>query len=359
MASVTSNFAPVRFSTADIPERDRVAVWREVIGRKIVRVDIEPLRDRPFHVDASLRVLPGLGIMSARMSAFRLARTPELVADGNADLRLAVNISGAETVVQRGREVTLGAGDAILVSMAETGSIVRPAPGRRFGFNIPRSVLAPLVTNVEAARMRWIPRETPALRLLMGYVGVLQDEDALATPELRRLVVSHIHDLAALVIGATRDAEAVAQGRGARAARLRAIMVDIAENLGRSDLSIDVVARRHQLGTPIFKGYSKPTERPFQNSSSDNASRGRAACCQIRVWRIGRSATSPAIAGFPIRRISAGASANSLAPRRPTFGPETAAIATDRTADAAAENCRCRPSSCRRHPNPSGPTPVR
>ena len=249
MTSATSRFAPVRFSTADIPERDRVAVWREVIGRKIVRVDIEPLRDRPFHVDASLHVLPGLGIMSAGMSEFRLARTPELVADGNADLRLAVNISGAETVVQRGREVALGAGDAILVSMAETGSIVRPAPGQRFGFNIPFNVLAPLVSNVEAAGMRRIPRETPALRLLMSYVGVLRDEDALATPELRRLVVSHIHDLLALVIGATRDAEAVAQGRGARAARLRAIMVDIGENLGRGDLSIDVIARRHRLGT--------------------------------------------------------------------------------------------------------------
>jgi AraC-like DNA-binding protein len=249
MIAATSKFAPVRFSTADIPERDRVAVWREIIGRKIVRVDIEPLRDKPFRVDASLRVLPGLGIMSARMSQFRLARSPELVADGNDDLRLAVNISGAEAVRQRGREVTLGSGDAILVSMAETGSIERYSSGQRLGFNIPRNVLAPLVTNVEAAAIRRIPRETPALRLLMNYVGVLQDEDALATPELRRLVVSHIHDLAALVVGATRDAEAVAQGRGARAARLHAIMVDVAENLGRSDLSIGAVARRHRLGT--------------------------------------------------------------------------------------------------------------
>src|SRR5712691_9426023 len=130
MTMPTSIFAPVRFSTADIPERDRVAVWREIIGRKIVRVDIEPLRDKPFRVDASLRVLPGLGIMSARMSEFRLARSPELVADGNDDLRLAVNISGAETVRQRGREVTLASGDAILVSMAETGSIVRFSSGQ-------------------------------------------------------------------------------------------------------------------------------------------------------------------------------------------------------------------------------------
>jgi AraC-like DNA-binding protein len=249
MSSTIGSRAPVRFSTADIPERDRVAVWREVIGRKVVRVDIEPLHDRPFHVDARLYGLPGVGIMSAQMSEFRLARSPALVADGNDDLRLAVNTSGAETVVQRGRELALGAGDAILVSMAETGSILRSSPGQRFGFNIPLNVLAPLVTDVEDAAVRLIPRDTPALRLLMSYVGVLRDEAAMATPELRRLVAAHIHDLVALALGATRDAEAVAQGRGARAARLRAIRLDIAENLGRGDFSIDLVARRHRLGT--------------------------------------------------------------------------------------------------------------
>jgi AraC-like DNA-binding protein len=244
----TSRFSSVRLSTADIPERDRVAVWREVIGRKIVRVDIEPLRDRPFRVDASLRRLPGLGFMSAEMSEFRLARSSILVADGNDDLRLAVNVTGAETVVQHGREVALGAGDAVLVSMAETGSVVRSSPGRRLGFNIPFNTLAPLVTDVDKVAMRRIPHGTPGLRMLVNYIGVLQDDDALATPELQRLAVSHVHDLVALSVGATRDAQAVAEGRGARAARLRAIMTDIAENLGQSDLSIDTVARRHRLG---------------------------------------------------------------------------------------------------------------
>lgn len=248
MSAALAAFAPVRFSSAAIPARDRVAVWREVIGREIVRVDIEPLPDRPFYVDANLRRLPDLAIMSADMSEFRLGRSPELVADGNDDLRLAVNIAGDETVVQRGREVALGAGDAILVSMAETGSIVRHSSGRRVGFNIPYKVLAPLVADVEAAGVRRIPRETPELRLLISYLGVLRNKNALATPGMRRAVASHIHDLAALVIGATRDGRAFAEARGARAARLHAIMEDIAANLSRGDLSIEFVARRHRLG---------------------------------------------------------------------------------------------------------------
>ena len=248
MTSAINAFAPVRFSTADFPERDRVAAWREVVGRKIVRVDIGPLQDRPFFVDASLHGLPGLGVMSAKMSEFRLARPADLLADGNDDLRLTVNVSGAETVVQRGREVVLGAGDATLVSMAETGTIVRSAPGERHGFNIALKALAPLVTKVEDAVACRIPRQTPALRLLMSYIDVVRDDDALATPELR-LVATHIQDLVALAIGATREAEAVALERGALAARLLAIKADIAENVGRGDLSVTVLARRHGLGT--------------------------------------------------------------------------------------------------------------
>ncbi len=248
MTSPISQFAPLRFSTTDFPEHDRVAIWREVIGRKIVRIDIEPLGEHPFQVEATLRGLPELGIMSAEMSPFRLERSPGLVADGNDDLRLAVNLSGREIVFQRGREALLDPGDAVLVSMGECGSIVRPSAGRRIGFNIPRKAIASLVADIDATCARSIPRDTPALRLLIAYLGILRDETALATPQLRRAVAFHIHDLVALAIGATKDAQALVQGRGARAARLHAIKADVVANLGRGDLSIEVVAQRHHLG---------------------------------------------------------------------------------------------------------------
>jgi hypothetical protein len=152
----------------------------EVIGRKYVRVDIEPMRDRPFRVESRLRGLPGLGIMTAEMSEFRLARTSELASDGNDDLHLGVNISGAETIVQRGQEVELRAGEATLLSMAETGTIVRTSPGQRLRFQIPLNALAPLVTRVEDAVLRPIPAGTTALRLLRSYLGAVEEDGALA-----------------------------------------------------------------------------------------------------------------------------------------------------------------------------------
>ena len=71
------------------------------------------------------------------------------------------------------------------------------------------------------------------------------------TPELQRLVATHIHDLIALVVGATRDGHAIAEGRGIRAARLRAIMSDITANLSDCDLTVAAVAQRQRV-TPRY-----------------------------------------------------------------------------------------------------------
>jgi AraC-like DNA-binding protein len=99
--------------------------------------------------------------------------------------------------------------------------------------------------------MRRIPRDSVELRLLTGYLGILKEEHALAEPHLHRLIVNQIYDLVAATIGATRDAMEVAQGRGVRAARLRAIRTEIADNLGRGDLSVDAVATRQGI-TPRY-----------------------------------------------------------------------------------------------------------
>jgi AraC-like DNA-binding protein len=244
MVSAISQFAAVRFSTSDLPERDRIATWREVVGRKLIRVEIEPFEDRPFHVDSIMRGLAGLRIVWARMSEFRVARTSGLLADGNSDFRLSVNVSGAETVTQRGRELALSAGDATLISMAETGSIVRSSPGQRLWFQVPYGVLAPLVSKVEDAVLRPIPSDTPALRLLRRYLRALEEDDVLTMPGLQHIAVTHICDLLAVALGATRDAAEAAYGRGVRAARLLAAKAFIVHNITRPDLSARSVAKR-------------------------------------------------------------------------------------------------------------------
>ena len=54
----------LRFSTDALPERDRLAIWREVFGRYVVKVEIEPLGTDGFSQSATLRNLPGLSLAS-------------------------------------------------------------------------------------------------------------------------------------------------------------------------------------------------------------------------------------------------------------------------------------------------------
>jgi AraC-like DNA-binding protein len=108
-----------------------------------------------------------------------------------------------------------------------------------------RQRLAPLVPGLEDAFMRPISRDVEALQLLTRYLCLFDDQHSLATPELCGLVVNHVYDLVALALGATRDAAAIANGRGVRAARLHAIKTEIFNSLSLHALSLAALAARH------------------------------------------------------------------------------------------------------------------
>ena len=63
----------------------------------------------------------------------------------------------------------------------------------------------------------------------------------------QRLAVSHVHDLAAVVLGATADRAELARNRGVRAARLEAIKADIIAHVDDGNLSAAAVAARHAM----------------------------------------------------------------------------------------------------------------
>lgn len=243
--------AMVSFSTDDLPEKDRVAMWREHFGRTALRVEIEPIEQGPFEASVTSRVLPGLHLLEGGVSAARLTRTRELIADGNDDLLMVVNRTGNITVSARGREVSLREGEAILRSSDEVSVFERRSYGASLSLRIPRSILSSLVVDVDRATMCAIPRQSGALKLLTSYMKALIDEHAPATTELQHLVASHISDLAALTLGATRDAESTAKVRGMPAAWLRAAKTYIIENSHRRDLSIGTVAA-HLGVTPRY-----------------------------------------------------------------------------------------------------------
>jgi len=190
-------------------------------------------------------LLPGLGIVSATATLLRVGRNRELIADGNDNLTLQISTT-AGLASQLGREAEVGAGDAVVLSNADVGTFTfqsTQSASKVLALSLPRSSLGSFLRDPDAAFVRAVPKEMEALRLLKRYVGIVEDAPALATPELRQLVVTHVYDLLALALGATHDAKEIAEGRGLRAARLAAIKAKVMAKLDHRDLSADTVGK--------------------------------------------------------------------------------------------------------------------
>jgi AraC-like DNA-binding protein len=241
MHSDAKDFAPVRFSTRALPEGERVAMWREEVGRRLVRLDIEPMSDLPFCVDATLRSMPGLATVAMSGPAMRLERTAALVANGDqGTVGLCVNLGKNVAVSARGRDEVLGRGDAVL--FPHDGPAFSAGMTGWLGVVIPYDALTSRVAGLDDAVMRKVPCCSAALRLLKGYIDQLNVTN-LGTLQLLESVVSHIHDLAALALGAN---EAVREGgmNAVAAARLGAARTHIERSLAEPELTVAAVARR-------------------------------------------------------------------------------------------------------------------
>jgi AraC-like DNA-binding protein len=246
MPSHGLDFSPRRFSTTKLPEKNRVPFWREVFGRQAVRLDIESRSNGSFNAEAMIRALPGLRSASFVSTPAHLERPNNMVADGDDALVLLISQRGILAASQRGRDVLLRPGGATLLLHAEP-SAVSHAHVRFEGLIVPRAPVAALVTNVEDAAMQPVAGSNDTLRLLKSYVRAICGGLAVEQPELRNLVTTHVHDLVALIIGASRDGMAVAEARGLAEARLTAIKADIIESIGRDNLALFTVAARHGL----------------------------------------------------------------------------------------------------------------
>jgi AraC-like DNA-binding protein len=220
--------ATLRFSTAGISEPARTQAVRELhlherTSPSAKLEPLEPLPDYPLHVELTKRTLPGLAV-----------------------------VRGCSMARQRDRDLILRDGDTLFATRDVTGfTLTRPAPGRFIGIRGSREGVARFLGRLDETPISLVPHRTEALSLLVTYASAIAEVLPLATPELQRLAVSHMHDLIAATIRATRHGRAIAEGRGIAAARLQAIIADISSHLGDGDLGVAEIARRHRV-TPRY-----------------------------------------------------------------------------------------------------------
>jgi AraC-like DNA-binding protein len=214
----------VRFSTNNFSESKRIDAYREIYSRTIVKHDIEPLGDQPFHFEADLRSLPGLGLASSVFSPCRRWHATEHI--DSDDLLLGIALRGGCVLRQRGREAVTGPGEAVLTSAAYPIDVIIGAPSRHIALRLPRALIESRIADLDACMTRGILGNIEVLPLLISYVDGFRLTE-LTNPAFCDVVVAHVYDLVALLLGARGDARHLAQEGGGRAARLAAILREI------------------------------------------------------------------------------------------------------------------------------------
>ncbi|MDD7971076.1 helix-turn-helix transcriptional regulator [Roseinatronobacter alkalisoli] len=233
------------FSSGNLPHAESIDATRDVY-RQLAQIELEPVGGT-FFSDLSVRVLPGLAIARIDTSACIARRASHNVADGNDDLIVQILTNGRSITSKTDSDVMcLTAGEAYLAPNECTGQSIYDMGAQGLSIAIPRAVLAPRLADRHLGQIAKLA-PSPELRLLARYASAIMDEADALPLNAGRIVATHLHDLAALALGATRDAARHAKDKGVRAARLQAITIDIEANLSNPSLSLDWLALRHGI----------------------------------------------------------------------------------------------------------------
>jgi AraC-like DNA-binding protein len=239
----------LRVTTGAFQAGGGVEAFREIFGRAILGIEIDPLDGHPLDINLTLRSLPGFAMAAGSLSPMRNRHTTELL--GNDDVVLVVMQRGAGEVKQYGRVATVNEGEAVLTANGAEATFTGHTPTRVINFRLSRRLLTPHVADLDALVARPIPRGNRVLQLLVGYAAMLDNQAELATPELRHMVATHMHGLAALLLGGGGDLGLPEQGL--RAARLRSIKDHILERMAHHDLTLADVSRSQQISESYIR----------------------------------------------------------------------------------------------------------
>jgi AraC-like DNA-binding protein len=242
-----------RISTEDLAENKRLALWREVYGRGIFNVDIDPIGDASFRADVTFNLLPNLGIAAGSRSPAHYRVTHELLGRSRDIVAISILRSGTASATQFGKELIDGVGSASVIASDAPSSSTLYSDGSFITLALQRSTIAAHVPNLSSAFGRPIPSHNAALHLLTRYLDAVQSGNETENLELAHIVSTHIFDLAALALGARGDSAEIAKQRGAKAARFEAIRSDILRGLGHGGLSADDIAARHGISSRYLR----------------------------------------------------------------------------------------------------------
>jgi AraC-like DNA-binding protein len=246
MLPANDRIVPFRFSTSDVPPQDRVAVWREVLGRVHLRLDLEPLGEAPVHATVETHSWSCVSLYFSETTPVSAARTPELLSDGNGDFRL-LRVEGARyQCISNGAIHDMDESGAILLSSGTPAAIRYLGPCRVTSLRIRRESLSAAIRGIEDQPVWRLSWNACTLSLISGFIEQLRKEGPAKDPAFAHKIAHFLIDLTALALNPAMDRQVQSAG-AVREARLAAVRADILAHLSQVSLSAKTVARRHGI----------------------------------------------------------------------------------------------------------------
>jgi AraC-like DNA-binding protein len=236
------NSGRLRFSTEELPERDRFPAFCEEFLRRIVALDVVRPDNAPFRGIVEVRRAGAVDVGVVVTSPADYARTSALIRDGDDSLFAVLFTRGSAYSTQGAQGHRIQPGKGIICDSAERGGLSIKTETRYWSLRMPRSRVADLVPRADRFAGAKFNDSHPSLRLLFGYLEATRVYDLGADGRTAQLFGDHLIDLAAHALGASGEACELVEGRGVRAARLAAILDEVGNRLTDTGLNAAGVA---------------------------------------------------------------------------------------------------------------------
>lgn len=259
------------------------------------KVQLQLVADPDQKIDARMTVNGLPGVRYAQMdSSMRvsLLRERQMLSDQEDDVCLIMSRGEPLWIQQRGKETFAMHGDAVLLDYREAATLSFRTMTYA-AVRVPHAALSPLTKRIGDSAGRRFDGGSAALGLLRAYLGSLPDLNS--DQSLKGLIATHVYDLMALAIGATRDAAELAAGRSVKAARLQAVQAELSRD---RDLSIHAVAARQGVSPRYVQKLFEEAGTTFSAFVLDlrlEAARAMLTSPRYKHWKI---ATIAQEAGF-------------------------------------------------------------
>jgi AraC-like DNA-binding protein len=181
LSAATPGDAKIIYSSIELPSRDRIPIWNDVVWRNYVPLQIKVAPHDDFAGRVALSQLGEVRVLTSGSRAQCITRTPKLIAqDSEEYLMLGLQLKGSAIIEQHARQAQLQSGDFVFWDTRRPYTIIFPGDWEMAVFQFPRSAFTFSPKSIDSLTALTLNGQKGvthiASKLLMGIADVARNQ---------------------------------------------------------------------------------------------------------------------------------------------------------------------------------------